>query len=89
METIEHSCDKLAKVLENSKIDDFCIINITISRIENQNWLLTKYYYADDQTVYDGEANYIGEVVSEFSMSIDYCPFCGEKLSKTSVRRLG
>jgi hypothetical protein len=55
--------------------------------IENTggNWYLTRICYADEEAVADGEAEYAGEILSEFAMCITYCPFCGMNLAAESL----
>lgn len=76
-----HNCKELEKILNDSKIDGFKVINVSIKMDEDQNWYLIKSYFADDQTVFDGEADYVGEETAKFTTRINYCPFCGKKLS--------
>ena len=46
----------------------------------DEHWYLAKVCLADEQVVYDGEADEIGEVLELSCFRICYCPFCGEKL---------
>ncbi|MCP4161044.1 MAG: hypothetical protein GY760_13300 [Deltaproteobacteria bacterium] len=75
-----HICDELKKQVSDSMHEGHPLINYIFEKDEGE-YLLTKHYYADEQTVYDGEADSIGEIVSSYTMKINYCPFCGKKLT--------
>ncbi|QOX80996.1 hypothetical protein FY034_18590 (plasmid) [Trichlorobacter lovleyi] len=48
-------------------------------------WGYFHIWLADEQEVYDGEAEDIGEVMSLHSYGINYCPLCGERLNESSA----
>lgn len=80
MDIKKHNCKELKKILAVSKVDGIKVIDIKIEIDKDQNWYLTKSYFADDQTVFDGEADYVGEETLKCTTLIFYCPFCGDKL---------
>jgi len=45
--------------------------------------ILHKILKANEKVVYDGEAQRVGEVISEHQIIINFCPYCGEKLDPT------
>jgi NADH pyrophosphatase NudC (nudix superfamily) len=44
-------------------------------------WLLHYASYATEQSIRDGEAVELGEEMSDISLTVRYCPYCGTKLS--------
>ncbi len=66
----EHRCDRVLN--SESDLDEYLKI-----RSFNGTWVLHKFHYACEKCVYDGEAQYEGELMSVFDVSINYCPYCG------------
>lgn len=46
----------------------------------DQQWWLNIYREATEKELEDGEADEVGEILYFTSISISFCPFCGEKL---------
>ncbi len=71
----EHLCDK------NISPNEIRIYHMTETEYGKQeSWVLLSMTIADEKWVYDGEAEYIGEIIDSRSYMIHYCPFCGQKL---------
>jgi len=47
---------------------------------DSPSWMLMLITIATEKDVVDGEASYIGELLCEHLIVIQFCPFCGEKL---------
>jgi len=45
-------------------------------------WILHHELKANEKWVYDGEAQQIGEVIHDHKITINFCPYCGEKLNQ-------
>ncbi len=76
---MKHSCNKLISYLERDKY-----IQIFINyNTEAESWFLIYENYADQQEVKMGEAEEEGELLISVGMRIEFCPFCGAKLSET------
>jgi hypothetical protein len=71
----EHRCER---VLDSERDrDEYLKI-----RSFNETWVLHKFHYACEKCVYDGEAQYEGELMSVFDVSINFCPYCGLRLNE-------
>jgi hypothetical protein len=49
-------------------------------RREGDGWVLSYRAYATGDDVRAGEADAVGEVLTEVTIAIRYCPFCGRVL---------
>ena len=78
---IEHQCKKIT----HYQNDEDTYLKI---KCFNGNWVLHHIHFACDKCVYDGEAQYEGELFSICDVAINFCPYCGtllnEKLSSIS-----
>lgn len=52
----------------------------TLFEQKDGRWWFTFEAIADTKTVYDGEAEVVGEVTQSFTIPVIYCPYCGKKL---------
>lgn len=90
METKKISIEELGKCLNldiksehicKESSNDFSIVNVSFSEVPQIDWILAHLLIAKEKDVYDGEAEYIGELLDSYYLMIQYCPFCGEKLN--------
>jgi hypothetical protein len=72
---MNHCCDWLKKY---GNIDEF---HLTTVEHVNGKWVLHKLLRANEKRVYDGEASYVGEIIHDHVIPINFCPKCGEKLT--------
>ena len=72
---IEHKCERVCD-------SDGCTDEYLTIRSFNGTWVFHKFHYACEQCVYDGEAQYEGELMSVFDVAINFCPYCGLLLNK-------
>ena len=50
-------------------------------------WNIYHLYVAEEREVKNGDAKFVGEIITYSSFLINFCPFCGEKLEK--IRKEG
>ena len=67
---------------ECNKAPDYDSIRIlkVIYDEEEPYWVLSSASISNEKEVADGEASEVGEVMSNTEITIDYCPFCGQRL---------
>ena len=68
-----HSCPELSEIAQTTNLQ----INITR---DEDDWILHYKYCVPHETGTSGHSKYIGDMLSEVSLVIQYCPYCGEKL---------
>ncbi len=70
----EHQCKKITHYYNDED---------TYLRIKcfNGKWVLHHFHFACDKCVYDGEAQYEGEIMIVCDVAINYCPYCGTLLN--------
>ncbi len=68
---LEHKCEIFSSYFDRDPEVDLRI------RSFNGSWLFHKFEYASEKWVYDGEAQYEGEILTVFDLIINYCPYCG------------
>ena len=76
---IKHTCNWLVKRNGSYQLEE-------IEQV-NTKWLLHKELKADEKWVYDGEAKKVGDIISDHKIVINYCPYCGENLSRSLEAR--
>ena len=70
-----HTCKEI-EILNNSD----AILRVSI-KYRDKSWYLLMAYYANEDTVNDGEASFVGEKIhDETELLIFFCPYCGKKL---------
>ena len=75
-----HNCE------HNKEHYDTAILNVTSLETDSNPeayWVMAKIWLAGEEEIQDGEAEELGEVMSSFFLSINYCPFCGSELKVT------
>jgi hypothetical protein len=71
----EHQCDKVCSI--NNDEDT----HLSIRKIHDA-WVFHKIIFACEKCVSDGQAQYEGELISVFDVSIIFCPYCGAHLNE-------
>jgi hypothetical protein len=51
-------------------------------RKNGEDYFLEYKSFSSKQDVISGEADYVGEEMSRYSLRINFCPFCGQNLDK-------
>lgn len=77
---MEHRC-KILDELNQSVGFRITIVEDCPDPSEQKDWYLTQESLANQKGVSCGEAAIVGEVLSECSLLIYYCPFCGQRLT--------
>lgn len=70
---MEHICNSIRKSNDLYHLDDI--------RQFGDKWIFHHQLKANEKWVIDGEARYVGEVLSDARLTINFCPYCGEKLT--------
>ncbi|NIB42841.1 hypothetical protein HBA55_24760 [Pseudomaricurvus alkylphenolicus] len=74
--------DKEHRCAENQYPKSDRLVHCISSRDQAQdNWQLHCIHYADQEEVDIGEAEYVGEITYHSMILVNFCPFCGEKLT--------
>ena len=69
----KHKCEK-------NEDEDTAILYCKSSVTGFSNWILANVWIAGNEEVEDGEADEIGEIKKLTTITISYCPFCGDLL---------
>jgi hypothetical protein len=56
------------------------VLNGTFCTSSQLSWMMAIFSVASEKDVVDGEAEYIGELLNEQLLAINFCPFCGKEL---------
>ena len=75
----EDRCDKI----RSYEKDDDTFFRI---RLFNGNWVLHQFNFACEKCVYDGEAQYEGELLTVYDLAINFCPYCGAFLNESLLK---
>jgi hypothetical protein len=76
MQKKTHLCGELKAVFDEDVSSKVAIT------LHHKKWYLSITTYADKETVLDGEASYEGEELTDVSIIIYHCPFCGAHLEE-------
>lgn len=69
----KHLCNWL------EQISEYPLFTVEITE-DSSIWILNYKYFSSNQDVLSGEAENIGEPLGNFSIAVQFCPFCGLQL---------
>lgn len=70
----------------NQDIYDTAVLEVScIDTSSAPYWVAARVSLADQRTVADGEAEEVGELLDSTFFVINYCPYCGNKLSSNAT----
>jgi len=76
LKQFNHYCDELKAFIGDAKYTFYTI------QEKDGVWYLTIKELAREITVSMGEADNVGDIMSEYEFRIRFCPFCGQFLNK-------
>jgi hypothetical protein len=77
----EHKCENIARQQK------YKFVRLSI-KLANSQWIYVDELFASPGWVHDGEADYVGQLIRACKIYINFCPECGENLSKTEEGKL-
>ncbi|WP_097458690.1 hypothetical protein [Mangrovitalea sediminis] len=82
-EITDSEYDKEHRCGENGFPDcDRLVHCISSHEVSQDLWQLHSLHFADETEVKIGEAEYVGEITYHSMILVNFCPFCGMKLSR-------